>query len=246
MCFTVVSFTRDFIQIIIQFNISISSTFRSVKSHSIVIVCYIEQSHLTKSMSNHGYSKDRSSLSSEQISLRTELNKISSDLRIKWAEQERLSTRFTQMLKGEKNNEEDIGMIESQRLLIRNLDAAIVASRQPGYFQFYEHPEVVKQIESKSELSSLVRQIHDVEREIDILKADLARVEKRRVECSQMNAPAINSMQQWFATYGQPENQSVAGFRTELKANPKVYGGTKYHRAFKSMAKTMKTGRVWR
>ena len=246
MCFTVVSFTRDYTDYnsIQHFNFSRIEVSNRIVSLSCLY--YIEQSHLTKSMSNHGYSKDRSSLSSEQISLRTELNKISSDLRIKWAEQERLSTRFTQMLKGEKNNEEDIGMIESQRLLIRNLDAAIVASRQPGYFQFYEHPEVVKQIESKSELSSLVRQIHDVEREIDILKADLARVEKRRVECSQMNAPAINSMQQWFATYGQPENQSVAGFRTELKANPKVYGGTKYHRAFKSMAKTMKTGRVWR
>lgn len=196
---------------------------------------------------SHGKDTNRASaLSAEQISLRSELEKISKDLRIKWAEQQRLCDRFTVMLKGEKGNEDDIGMIESQRLLIRNLDAAIVASRQPGYFHFYSHPEVVKQIESKSELKTLTRQIHDVEREIDVLKADLARVEKRRVEVSQMNAPVINSMQQWFATYGQPENQSVAGFRTELKPNPKVYGGTKYHRAFKSMAKTMKTGRVWR
>ena len=188
----------------------------------------------------------KTALSSEQISLRAELEKISEELRKKWAEQERLASRFTAMLRGEKNNDEDIGMIESQRLLLRNLDAAIVASRQPGYFQFYEHPEVVKQIESKNELKALTRQIHDVEREIDFLKAELARVEKKRVEASKMNAPAINSMQQWFATYGQPENQTVAGFRTELKPNPKVYGGTKYHRAFKSMALTMKTGRVWR
>ena len=196
---------------------------------------------------SHGKDTNRpSALSAEQISLRSELEKISKDLRIKWAEQKRLCDRFTAMLKDEKGNEDDIGMIESQRLLIRNLDAAIVASRQPGYFQFYSHPEVVKQIESKSELKTLTRQIHDVEREIDVLKADIARVEKRRVEVSQMNPPVINSMQQWFATYGQPENQSVAGFRTELKPNPKVYGGTKYHRAFKSMAKTMKTGRVWR
>ena len=191
-------------------------------------------------------SKRKTALSAEQVSLRVELEKISKDLRIKWAEQERLASRFTAMLKGEKSNDEDIGMIESQRLLIRNLDAAIVASRQPGYFQFYEHPEVVKQIESKNELKALTRQIHDVEREIDVLKADLARVEKQRLACSKMNPPSINSMQQWFATYGQPENQSVAGFRTELKPNPKVYGGTKYHRAFKSMALTMKTGRVWR
>ena len=147
----------------------------------------------------------KTALSSEQISLRAELEKISEELRKKWAEQERLASRFTAMLRGEKNNDEDIGMIESQRLLIRNLDAAIVASRQPGYFQFYEHPEVVKQIESKNELKALTRQIHDVEREIDVLKAELARVEKKRVEASKMNAPAINSMQQWFATYGQPE-----------------------------------------
>lgn len=187
-----------------------------------------------------------SSMSATQISLRKETEKVEAALRTKWAQQKRLADQFYIMLKGDPSSDEDIGMIESQRLLIRNLDAAIVASRQPGYFKFYDHPEIVKQIESKSELKAMTRRIADVEREIDVLKADLERIEKQQKEASKMNAPSINSMQQWFAQYGRPENQPVAGFATELKPDPKVYGGTKYHRAFKSMAVTMKRGRVWR
>ena len=196
---------------------------------------------------SHGAGEGRkSALSATQIALKKDEEKVYAELRLKWAEQQRLADRFTAMLRGATGDENDIGMIESQRLLIRNLDAAIVASRQPGYFKFYQHPEVVQQIESKSELKALTRRIHDVEREIDVLKADLDRIEKRRVEASKMNAPVVNSMQQWFAQYGKPENQPVAGFATVYQKNPKVYGGTKYHRAFKSMATTMKTGRVWR
>ena len=144
------------------------------------------------------------------------------------------------------NDDGYLGMIESQRLLCRNLDAAIVASRQPGYFHFYQHPDAVKQVETKGELKNLTKRIRDVEHEIEVLKQELARVEKQRAERAAFNPPKVNSMQQWFAEYGKPENQTVPGFATVYQRNPKVYGGTSHHQAFKSVATTMKVGRIWR
>merc|ERR1711991_573804 len=46
-------------------------------------------------------------------------------------------------------------MIESQRLRVKNIDSAIVASRRPGYFELYEHPSEIKSIETKNELRQL-------------------------------------------------------------------------------------------
>ena len=188
-----------------------------------------------------------SALSAEQRMLMKERGKLEQQLKVKWEEQRRLSIAFNELLTGNvSQGGSNIGLIESERLLIRNLDAAIVQSRKPGYFKFYQHPEDCVQVESKGELKNLTRRIQDVERECDALKSELARVEKQRKELAKQKDVPINSMQQWFAMYGKPENQPVAGFATVYKKNPKVYGGTKYHRAFKSVATTMKTGRIWR
>eukprot|EP00949_MAST-11_sp_MAST-11-sp1_P004749 g4749.t1 len=181
--------------------------------------------------------------SAELIKLEAENEELQGKLREKWGEQKRMADTFHKMMVGE---DDQIGLIESQRLLCKNVEAAIVASRQPGYFAFYNHPEHIKQIEEKSELSALARRIRDCEREIKQLQMEAERNEKQRKQLAAFNPPQINSLQQWFGTYGKPEKQQVPGFETVFKKNTKVYGGTKHHSAYKSLATTMKIGRVWR
>ena len=52
----------------------------------------------------------------------------------------------------------------------------------------------------------------------------------------------------WFAQYGRPvkESSHVKGVLSEFVKSPKVYGGTKHHQAFSSLAVTLKKGRLTR
>ena len=73
-----------------------------------------------------------------------------------------------------------------------------------------------------------------------------ARIVKQKKELLASNPPTINSLQQWFGTYGKPEKPTVPGFMTNFQKNPKTYGGTKHHSAFKTLSTTMKSGRLIR
>ena len=80
---------------------------------------------------------------SAQTSIRqldADFEKIQKKLQEGWAKQKHLAEQFTAKLKGGPQ-EGHIGMIESQRLRVKNIDSAIVASRQPGYFELYESQE---------------------------------------------------------------------------------------------------------
>jgi|EP00505_MAST-04D_sp_SCG-Rhode-Island_P002340 hypothetical protein len=177
--------------------------------------------------------------------LDADFDKIQKKLQEGWARQKHLSEQFTAKLKGG-DKEGHIGLIESQRLRVKNIDSAIVASRQPGYFELYEHPPTVKQIETKGELKQLTMRIRDVERELEQLRQEEASIVKQKKEMLAMNPPQVSSLQQWFGTYGKPEKPTVPGFMTNFQKDPKTYGGTKHHSAFKTLSKTMKPGRLIR
>jgi|EP00945_MAST-04E_sp_MAST-4E-sp1_P007345 hypothetical protein len=177
--------------------------------------------------------------------LDAEFAKIQKKLQEGWAKQKHLAEQFSAKLKGGEN-EGHIGLIESQRLRVKNIDSAIVASRQPGYFELYQHPPQVKQIETKNELRQLTLRIRDNERELEQLRQEEASIAKQKKELLAMNPPQINSLQQWFGTYGKPEKPTVPGFMSNFQRNPKTYGGTKHHSAFKTLSKTMKAGRLIR
>ena len=187
-------------------------------------------------------------MTSQQTSIRqldADFAKIQKKLQEGWAKQKHLAQQFTAKLKGGPQ-EGHIGLIESQWLRVKNIDSAIVASRQPGYFELYEHPSEVKAIENKGELKQLTHRIRDNERELEQLRQEEARIVKQKKELLASNPPTINSLKQWFGTYGKPEKPTVPGFMTNFQKNPKTYGGTKHHSAFKTLSTTMKSGRLIR
>ena len=60
--------------------------------------------------------------------------------------------------------------------------------------------------------------------------------------------PPVSGLKDWFAKYGTPGEriQNVTGLASEFRSNSKVYGGTKHHQAFKSLAVTLKRGALTR
>ena len=50
-------------------------------------------------------------------------------------------------------------MIENSRRKLKNLDAAIICSRRPGYFSHYKNTDRVSAAESKKELTSLAKKL---------------------------------------------------------------------------------------
>ena len=58
------------------------------------------------------------------------------------------------------------GMIENSRRKLKNLDAAIICSRRPGYFSHYKNTDRVAAAESKKELILLAKKLQVVTSEI--------------------------------------------------------------------------------
>lgn len=62
------------------------------------------------------------------------------------------------------------GLIEDSRRTLKNLDAAIVASKQPGYFKYHKPNEKIQRIRERDEPGSLSKRISDLQREIDSVR----------------------------------------------------------------------------
>jgi hypothetical protein len=136
------------------------------------------------------------------------------------------------------------GLIENTKYTMKNLEAAIASSRRPGYFSYWQPNENVKHIESKKELSRLTIQVNSMQKEIDLAAAEVARVEGDiRLELALKDNPTRN-LDTWFATYGRPTRQPSMGMASEYRPNPKVYGGTKHHKSYRSLAVTLKPGNL--
>ena len=91
-----------------------------------------------------------------------EILALMKEKRAKLAEQKKLSDDMHTLLAGDEKSGA-IGAIESSRLTCKNLEAAIVASRRPGYFSYYAAPKEVQKMEQGKELKKITAAIAKVE-----------------------------------------------------------------------------------
>jgi len=122
------------------------------------------------------------------------------------------------------------------------LEAAITASKRPGYFVYYEQPEHVKNVLRSGEVQRLKDQILHLQKQIDQL------TEKIEKSAEGQDVPhsgtTITSLKHWLATYGTPKQQSTSDLYTVFSTDKKVYGGTSHYSAFRTQSSTMKKGRL--
>ncbi|OQR96422.1 hypothetical protein ACHHYP_15829 [Achlya hypogyna] len=161
------------------------------------------------------------------------------ELRAKKAElllaQQEKADRFHELLVGPG------GLNEASRKTCKNLEAAITASKKPGYFLYYEQPDVVKAVVKNGELRKLQGVIVQLQQKIDQIDAELANHAAKAAAAPVTNE--VQSLKQWFSTYGTPK-PVTSGMLTSFATDPKVYGGTEHYSAFKSQSLTMKKGRL--
>ena len=178
-----------------------------------------------------------------------EILALMKEKRAKLAEQKKLSDDMHTLLAGDEKSGA-IGAIESSRLTCKNLEAAIVASRRPGYFSYYAAPKEVQKMEQGKELKKITAAIAKVEADIAAIDAQVAKIErKRREDIANAKLPQMSGLGEWFSKYGRPkmeEENRASGFMSQFSNNKKVYGGTKHHQAFRSVAVTLKKGRMTR
>ncbi|GLD95013.1 hypothetical protein PINS_up003638 [Pythium insidiosum] len=160
------------------------------------------------------------------------------------------------------------GFNEHSRKTLKNLEAAITASKRPGYFSYYEPPEHVKVIIRSGEVERLHEQVLQLQKQIDQLTDKInasvaassesvgggsaAALSPSRsagqlttLPSATGSAPNVHSLKQWFAAYGSPK-QANSDLYTSFTPDKKVYGGTTHYSAFRSVASTMKKGRMTR
>ena len=151
------------------------------------------------------------------------------------------------------------GLNENNKIIQKNLLAAIAVSKQPGYFDYYEPSTDIKEIEKNKILNNLVRNLNKIHRELEQINSEITQHQQQQQQQQQQHSLSstrmnsiqkyepvnVNNLSQWFETYGRPENVGCLEERkTTFQQSPKIYGGTNHHRAFKSQASTMKKGRV--
>lgn len=166
-------------------------------------------------------------------------------------EQKEVSDEFNKLLtnKGGDDEKQD-GAIENSRKLMKNLEVAIVTAKRPGYFTYHEPSTKVKEIESRSLFKSLTTKIASHENDLEKINQAIEAIyatRKRRLQEKPIE-DYTGGFQGWFAQYGKPEKDSskAKGMMSEFCKSPKIYGGTKHHQAFTSLAVTLKKGRCTR
>ena len=92
---------------------------------------------------------------------RASLQKLFEEQQVLLEQQRALAQQYSALLQG------GDGLIESSRLSLRNLDAAIVSSKQPGYFRYFQPSVRVAKIEGDHQLEKLKDQIRAVQKKID-------------------------------------------------------------------------------
>ncbi|OQR95674.1 hypothetical protein THRCLA_07671 [Thraustotheca clavata] len=162
---------------------------------------------------------------------------------------EELRAKKTELLhaqkeKADKFNEILESLNEASRKTCKNLEAAITASKKPGYFSYYEQPDVVKAVVKNGELRKLQNAIVQLQQKIDQIDGELMNQQgTNSIENGGQSDSNVQSLKQWFATYGTPK-PVTSGMLTSFVNDPKVYGGTEHYAAFKSQSLTMKKGRL--
>lgn len=131
----------------------------------------------------------------------------------------------------------------SNTLERRNLSVAIVMSKRPGYFEYYESNDEIKHLESGDILKKLATQISDINREIDQINQEIRHYEQdmNHKNC-QSQVMDLSQVSQWFDVYGRPTRSDSR--LTTFVPNKKVYGGNSHYASFRSVSVTMKKGRI--
>lgn len=133
-------------------------------------------------------------------------------------------------------------MLEHTLRTTRNVRAAIVVARQPGYFNYYKPPPEIEAAERNGAIASYVREIQRCQGDIDAVNADIAAVE-RDIKALQGSEQQVSSLHQWLAVHGRPVTEFGQGFTSQFVASKHVFGGTKHYPGFKSQAVTLVLGR---
>ncbi|POM77985.1 hypothetical protein PHPALM_4555 [Phytophthora palmivora] len=134
------------------------------------------------------------------------------------------------------------GFNDASRKTCKNLEAAITASKRPGYFPYYEQPEHLKNVMRSGEVQRLQEQIVHLQKQIDHLTEKIEKSTEGHE--GGHTGTTITSLKHWLATYGTPKQQSTSDLYTVFTPDRKVYGGTTHYSAFRSQASTMKKGRL--
>ena len=59
------------------------------------------------------------------------------------------------------------GLIENSKVTLKNLNAAIATSKQPGYFDYHVAPDDVKRVEERKVLNGLAREVQKLHAELE-------------------------------------------------------------------------------
>eukprot|EP01038_Epipyxis_sp_PR26KG_P008080 gene8080-10947_t len=159
----------------------------------------------------------------------------------KLKEQKRLSDEMNDILS------KDGGLNESVRLSVKNLHAAIAVSRKPGYFEFYQPPDDIKQTEDKKVLNNYARLIQRVHKELEQIDEEIQAATAQLHSSSQRELPRVSSLSEWFDMYGRPKlTEEKVEMMTKFDHNTKIYGGTHHYSSFKTSSTIMRKGRLTR
>jgi hypothetical protein len=138
------------------------------------------------------------------------------------------------------------GLNENTKLAMKNIQAAIAVSKNPGYFEYHETPDDLHRVEEKKILNSLARSVQKVHKELEQINEDIAQTtvaSKPKVP----EPPNVTSLSQWFDIYGKPTiPEDKKDQLTSFHKNERTYGGTQHYKAFKSVSTVMVKGRVTR
>eukprot|EP00903_Cladosiphon_okamuranus_P016282 g15015.t1 len=142
------------------------------------------------------------------------------------------------------------GLNDQARQTCKNLEYAIAIATRPGQIEYYQPSEEAKRIVENGELAALAHKIVRLQKEIDQVEQDLqTRAVVSSAAAAQPHPPAeggFSSLAEWFAAYGEPGPPAATGLTTTFEDSPKIYGGTRHHRAFKTQATVMRKGRITR
>lgn len=138
------------------------------------------------------------------------------------------------------------GLNDNSTLKMKNLQAAIAVSKQPGYFEYYHSSDDVKHVEEKKVLSYLAREIAKYNAELEQLNSEIEQAEHQN-KLQHKEPPAVNDLRQWFELYGRPTMTEEKRERlTGFTKSSRMYGGNKHFNSFKSASTIMIKGKVTR
>jgi hypothetical protein len=183
------------------------------------------------------------------------LDKLSAHKAVLLGEQSAVAGEMNRLLtvKGEDTTDGlGDGALENSKKATKNLTAAIVQSKQPGYFEYHRRSRRVRDMEKRQELKKLTARIARIGDRLAAVNAELDAAEQERLQLSPSSAvvdvPSVSGLKEWFGRYGEPskEMRERKDLASTLVPNTKVYGGTSHHRAFRSVAITLKRGTLVR